>query len=98
MAEGRIEAKENIEARQGGRARCRCWVDLLSISNLPFESSIIIPSSPLSPTRIPLHLPPMTILFPLLSEIHTSSLGSSLLLSFLGLWMVTLHFMANVYL
>ena len=62
--------------------------------------AILVPSSP-SPIISSIHPPPMSILFPLLSEIQASSLGPSLLLSFFGsvdYSMVILFFMANIHL
>jgi hypothetical protein len=58
------------------------WPSLLSLPTLDPDPSIPLQSS-LWPNSL-LHLPPTTVLFPLLSEIQTFCLGSSFLYSFCG--------------
>jgi hypothetical protein len=73
---------------------------LLSLPLLDPEDTPF-PSQPLFHPVPSLHQTPMSILFLPLSEIHTSSLGPSLLLNFFGsvkCGVDILHFMATIYL
>jgi hypothetical protein len=63
------------------------------ILNLPPPHS---PTHPFSHSVLSLHLPPTTILFPLLSEIQASSLGPSFF-GFVACSMSILNFMATIY-
>jgi hypothetical protein len=78
---------------------------LLSLS-WPSPHLILTPHpTPASPTAYPnphlvpsLHLPPMTLFFPLLSEVQASFLGPSKLLGSVECSMGILYFMASVHL
>lgn len=73
------------------------WTSILS---LPTHNPEPTPFPSLSPLPHSFHLPPITVLFPLLSEIQTSFLGLSFLFSFFGSLnciMGILYFVANIH-